>query len=148
MAPSKDFCQSGSPHKEKNLPHFSDYKTPPQNLGGKGGCVLESECSLPGSLGGWGGGSGAGSQEAGAGPHFLLQNLFSYFPPLKPMCILWSSVSYSPKSTVLHFLKFSNYLSERDLLFQLLNAFIEFFSNFRERNLSVVPVFMHSFNLT
>ena len=23
-------------------------------------------------------------------PHFLLQNLFSYFPPLKPRCVLWS----------------------------------------------------------
>ena len=23
-------------------------------------------------------------------PHFLLQNCFSYFPPLKPRCVLWS----------------------------------------------------------
>ena len=23
-------------------------------------------------------------------PYFLLQNFFSYFPPLKPRCILWS----------------------------------------------------------
>ena len=22
-------------------------------------------------------------------PHFLLQILFSYFPPLKPRCVLW-----------------------------------------------------------
>ena len=49
---------------------------------------------------GWGGGGGAGSQEAGAGPHFLLQNFFSYFPPLKPRCILWSGASHSPKNTV------------------------------------------------
>ena len=45
-------------------------------------------------------GGGAGPQEAGAGPHFLLQIFFSYFPPLKPRCILWSGVSYSPKNTV------------------------------------------------
>ena len=32
--------------------YFSDYKTHhfPPNLGGKWGCVLQSECSLPGSL--------------------------------------------------------------------------------------------------
>ena len=46
---------------------------------------------------GEGGGSGAGSQEAGAGPHFLLQIFFSCFPPLKPRHILWSGASYSPK---------------------------------------------------
>ena len=41
---------------------------PPPNLGGKWGCVLLSECSLPGLLGaGVGGSGGAGSQEAGAG---------------------------------------------------------------------------------
>ena len=45
-------------------------------------------------------GGGAGPQEAGAGPHFLLQKFFSYFPPLKPRCILWSGASYSPKNTV------------------------------------------------
>ena len=47
-----------------------------------------------------GGGGGAGSQEAGAGPHFLLRNFFSYFPPLKPRCVLWSGASYSLKNTV------------------------------------------------
>ena len=26
--------------------------------------------------------------------------MFSYFPPLKPRCILWSSASYSTKNTV------------------------------------------------
>ena len=62
---------------------------PPPNLGGKQGCILQSECSLPGLLG-KGGGGGVGSQEAGTGPHFLLQNFFSYFPPLKPRCVLWS----------------------------------------------------------
>ena len=25
---------------------------------------------------------------------------FPYFPPLKPRCVLWSGVSYSPKNTV------------------------------------------------
>ena len=48
-----------------------------------------------------GGSGGAGSQEAGAGPHFLLQIFFSYFPPLKPRCILWSGASYSQKNIVL-----------------------------------------------
>ena len=51
---------------------------------------------------GWGSGSGTGSQEAGAGPHFLLQIFFSYFSPLKLRCILWSGVSYSLKNTVLY----------------------------------------------
>ena len=32
----------------------------PLNLGGKWGCVLQSECSVPDSLGAGGGGSGAG----------------------------------------------------------------------------------------
>ena len=27
---------------------------------------------------------------------------FSYFPPLKPRCILWSGVSYSLKNTVIY----------------------------------------------
>ena len=49
---------------------------------------------------GVGGGGGAGSQVAGAGPHFLLQNFVSYFPPLKPRCVLWSGASYSPKNMV------------------------------------------------
>ena len=31
------------------------------------------------------------------------QGFFSYFPPLKPRCVLWSSASYSPKSTVYYF---------------------------------------------
>ena len=50
--------------------------------------------------GGQGGGGGAGSQEAGAGPHFLLQNFFPSLPPLKPRCILWSSASYILKNTL------------------------------------------------
>ena len=70
---------------------------PTANLGGKWRYVLYSKCSLPGSLAGEGG--GAGSQEAGAGPHFLLQIFFPYFPPLKPRCVLWSDASYSPKNT-------------------------------------------------
>ena len=48
-----------------------------------------------------GGGSGrAGSQEARAGPQFLLQKVFSYFPPLKPRCVLWYGVSFGLKNTV------------------------------------------------
>ena len=42
-------------------------RTTPPNLGGKWGCVLQSECSLPGSLGLGELSSGVGSQEAGAG---------------------------------------------------------------------------------
>ena len=38
------------------LPYFSDYKTPPPNLGGKWGCVLQLKCSLTGLLGGKGSG--------------------------------------------------------------------------------------------
>ena len=48
-----------------------------------------------------GGSGGVGSQEAGAGPHFLLQNFFSYFPPLKPRCVLWSAACHSPKIMVI-----------------------------------------------
>ena len=59
-----------------------------------------NNCSLPGSLG-WGrDSSGAGSQEAGTGPHFLLQIFFPCFPPLKPRCVLWSGASYSLKNMV------------------------------------------------
>ena len=47
-----------------------------------------------------GDGGGAGSQEAGAGPHFLLENFFSYFLPLKPRYVLQSGASYSPQNTV------------------------------------------------
>ena len=32
---------------------------------------------------------------------FFASNFFSYFPPLKPRCILWSGAFYSPKNTVL-----------------------------------------------
>ena len=31
---------------------------------------------------------------------FFASNFFSYFPPLKPMCVLWSSASHSPKNMV------------------------------------------------
>ena len=60
--------------------YFLDYKThfSLPNLGEKWGWVLQSECSLPGSLVGEGRG-GAGSQEAGAGPHFSLQTFFPIF---------------------------------------------------------------------
>ena len=49
---------------------------------------------------GVGGASGAESQEAWAGLHFLLKIFFSYFPPLKPRCVLWFSASYSLKNMV------------------------------------------------
>ena len=49
------------------------------------GCVLYSECSLSGLLGG----------------EVVVERGFSpYFPPLKPRCVLWSSVSYSLKIMV------------------------------------------------
>ena len=35
-------------------------------------------------------------------PHFLLQKFFSYFPPLKLRCVLWSAASYSLKNTVFY----------------------------------------------
>ena len=60
--------------------------TPPQ-LGKKWECVLQSKCSLPGSLGRMGSG--------GAGFFFS-----PYFPPLKPGYMLWSGASYSPKNMV------------------------------------------------
>ena len=47
------------------------------------------------------GNDGAGSKEAEAGPHFLLQKCFSCFPPLKPRHILWSGGSYSLKNTLM-----------------------------------------------
>ena len=40
----------------------------------------------------WGGGVGRAVA--------VEQGFFSYFPPLKPRCVLWSSVSYSLKNTV------------------------------------------------
>ena len=89
------YCQTDS-----DLPHFSDCMTHfhPPHLGGKWGCVLYSECSLSGSQG-WG--SGAGSQEAGAGPRFFASKFFfPYFLPLKPRCVLWSATTCSLKNTV------------------------------------------------
>ena len=38
----------------------------------------------------------------GAGSHFFFKKFFSYFPPLKPRCVLWSGASYSPKNTVMY----------------------------------------------
>ena len=49
----------------------------PPNLGGKWGMSYSPNIAY---LARWGGGGGgAGSQEAGAGPHFLLQNFFPIF---------------------------------------------------------------------
>ena len=73
---------------KEEVPYFLEYKThsPPPNLGRKLGCVLQSECSLPGLLG------EGGRQWNGV--------FFPYFPLLKPRCVLWSSASYSPPNTV------------------------------------------------
>ena len=43
----------------------------------------------------WGGGRGGRSRTT-----FFASKFFSYFPPLKPRCILWSSASYSLKNMV------------------------------------------------
>ena len=32
--------------------------------------------------------------------HIFASKFFSYFPPLKPRCVLWSGASYSPKDMV------------------------------------------------
>ena len=85
----------------KEIPYFSDYETHfPPNLGGNGGASYSPNAAY---LVRWGqgGSGGAGSQEAGAGPHFSLQIFPPYFPPLKRRCVLRSGASYSPKSTVL-----------------------------------------------
>ena len=84
---------------EQYVPYFSDDKMHffPKIWEENGGAPHGANVAYLAHLGVGGGGSGAGSQEAGAGPHFLLQNLFSYFPPLKPRCVLWSGALYSPK---------------------------------------------------
>ena len=59
----------------------------PPNLGGKQGCILQAECSVPGSL-----------QDfcfKDVIKYFTTifaskKNFFSYFPPLKPRCVSWS----------------------------------------------------------
>ena len=83
-----------------DLPYFSDSRMrlphPTPNLGRKWGCVLQSKCSLPGSLGA-GGGGGEGEEGSGGRVFF-----FPYFPPLKPRYVIWSGVSYSPKNTVFY----------------------------------------------
>ena len=74
--------------------------TPPLNLGGKWGCVLESECSL--HLHWW---NIMLFMFLNILPHFLLQNFFPYFP-LKPRCVLWSE-------------KYGRYLSWRGYTFSV-----------------------------
>ena len=81
--------------------YFSDYKMLSPQIWEEKGCVSYSlnvaylaRCGV-----GWGGGGGAGSQEQ---DHiFCFKIFFSYFPPLKLGCVLWSGVSYSPKNMVL-----------------------------------------------
>ena len=74
---------------EVELLYFSDCKTfPPQIWGWKWGCIFWSKCSLPGSRG-WGE-SIMLFMLFNILPHFLLQNFFSYFLPLKPRCVVWS----------------------------------------------------------
>ena len=58
---------------------------PPQNLGGKWGGVLYSECGF--HLQWW---NIMLFMLLSILPHFLLQKFFSYFPPLKPRCVFWS----------------------------------------------------------
>ena len=71
------------------LPYFLDYKThSPPNLGGNWGASYSPNVA---SLAFWGEGGNSGV------------GFFSYFPPLKPRCVLWSSASYSPKNMVFHF---------------------------------------------
>ena len=53
-------------------------------------------------------------------PHFLLQNFFSYFPPLKPRCILWSEkysnhCSFSCGSKLALQVKFENKQDMKEL---------------------------------
>ena len=79
------------------VPYFSYYKTHffPPNLGGKWECVLQSKCSLPGSLEWGGSGGAAGSQEAG--PHFLLQ-IFSLFSSSETqICLMVQCIIQSKK---------------------------------------------------
>ena len=60
----------------------------PQRFGRKMGCILWSECSLPGSL----------------GEGVAVERVFSsYFPLRKSRYVLWSSASYTPKNMVLVF---------------------------------------------
>ena len=76
---------------DNKILYFLDYKMhfPPQIWEENGSASYSPNVAY---LAHWGcsGKGGAGSQEAGAGPHFLLQIVFPYFPPLKPRCILWS----------------------------------------------------------
>ena len=89
--------------------YFSDYKmhsSPTQIWEENGGASYSPKVAY---LARWGedGGCGGGerSQEAGAGPHILLQKFFSYFPPLKPRCVLWSSASHNLKNMVLTYVQ-------------------------------------------
>ena len=72
--------QSGHNVMVNDLPYFLDYKMhSPPNLGGKWGCVLQSKCSLPGSLG-----VGGGQMvEWVFLPIFLLQNLGVSYGPVR-----------------------------------------------------------------
>ena len=88
------------------LPYLSDYKTHPPNMGGNWGCVhLIVQCSLHSHW--W---NIMLLMLLNIFPHFLLQIVFSYFPPLKPRWVLWSEKysSYlqgSSHKTVSWFLK-------------------------------------------
>ena len=68
------------------MPYFSDYKMHPPKFGEKmgGASYSPNVAYLAGD--GWVAVMGWG--------------YFSYFPPLKPGHILWSSASYSPKNAV------------------------------------------------
>ena len=84
------------------LLYFLDYKMyfASPNLGGKWGCILQSKCSLPGSLGAGRTAVEQGHRRQEQDHIFCFKIVSPHFPPLKPRCVLQPGVSYSPKITV------------------------------------------------
>ena len=66
------------------------HSPPPQIWEGNGGASYSPNAAYLARC--WGAG--------GRGRRQWNEGFFSYFPPLKPRCVLWSGVSYSPKTTV------------------------------------------------
>ena len=62
---------------------FQTIRRIPQIWEENGGASYSLNVVYLARLGGRVGGGGAGSEEAGAGPHFLLQKIFSYFSSSK-----------------------------------------------------------------
>ena len=76
--------------KKLNIPYFSNYKThlpPKKNWEENGGASYSINVAY---LGHWGEGSGV----------VWFFYYYYYFPPLKPRCVLRSSVSYGLKNTI------------------------------------------------